>query len=201
MDQNDWNVRHAAREIDLDVKPAAALAAEFGHALARGRALDLGCGQGRNAVWLAERGWRVTAVDYSEVAINRGRQLAAAKGVDVEWIEADVMGYVAPAGVFQLVVIAYLQIPGSQRRKVLTGAAAVLASGGTLFMVGHARLNLTEGTGGPKNPDLLWDPAEIERELTGLGLVVQRVEHVYRSAETPDGVGTAIDTVARAERR
>jgi hypothetical protein len=111
-----------------------------------------------------------------------------------------VTSYVPPAGAFHLVVIAYLQIPGPHRRKVLGQAAAALASGGTLFMIGHARLNLTEGTGGPKNPDLLWDPVEIERELSGLGLVVQRVEHVYRSAETPDGVGTAIDTVARAER-
>jgi SAM-dependent methyltransferase len=200
MDQNDWNVRHAAREIDWEVRPAAALAGEFVDVPSRGRALDLGCGQGRNAVWLAQRGWQVTAVDYSDVAINRGRQLAAAKGVDVQWIEADVTSHVPPAGAFALVVIAYLQIPASHRRKVLAQAAAALASGGTLFMVGHARLNLTEGTGGPKNPDLLWDPEEIERELAGLGLVVQRVGHVYRSAETPDGVGTAIDTVARAER-
>jgi SAM-dependent methyltransferase len=200
MDQNDWNVRHAARDIDWEVEPAAALAGEFGDASPRGRALDLGCGQGRNAVWLAQRSWQVTAVDYSHVAIDRARQLGAAKNVEVEWVEADVTSYVPPAGAFHLVVIAYLQIPGSHRRKVLAQAAAALAPGGTLFMVGHARLNLAEGVGGPKNPDLLWDPAEIERELTGLGLVVRRVEHVYRSAETPDGVGTAIDAVARAER-
>jgi 2-polyprenyl-3-methyl-5-hydroxy-6-metoxy-1,4-benzoquinol methylase len=200
MDRNDWNVRHAAREIDREVKPAASLAGEFSDVPPRGRALDLGCGQGRNAVWLAQRGWRVTAVDYSDVAIDRARQLAAATDVEVEWLETDVTSYVPPAGAFHLIVIAYLQIPTSHRRKVLVHAAAALASGGTLFMVGHARLNLTEGTGGPKNPDLLWDPVEIERELAGLGLVVQRVEHVYRSAETPDGVGTAIDTVARAER-
>jgi len=200
MDRDDWNVRHAAREIDREVKPAASLAGEFGDIHPRGRALDLGCGQGRNAVWLAQRGWRVTAVDYSDVAIDRARQLAAAQDVEVEWIEADVTSFIPPAGAFYLVLIAYLQIPASHRRKVLAQAAAALASGGTLFMVGHARLNLTEGTGGPKNPDLLWDPVEIKRELAGLGLVVQRVEHVYRSAETPEGVGTAIDTVARAER-
>jgi SAM-dependent methyltransferase len=198
MDRNDWDIRHAARDFDLDVKPAVALAEEFGSLAPQGRALDLGCGRGRNAVWLAKLGWQVTAVDYSAVAIDRARQIGAARGVAVEWIEADVTSFVPAAAAFHLVVIAYLQTPGSDRRRILAHAAAALAPGGVLFMVGHARLNLTEGTGGPSDPDVLWEPAEIERELAGLGLVVQRVEHVYRTAETPEGVGRSIDTVARA---
>jgi len=201
MDKEDWNRRYAAQEIEPDAEPAGFLAKEFSETEPRGRALDLACGQGRNAVWLAERGWDVTAVDYAEVAISHARQLAAARGVRVEWIEADVATYVPPPASFQLVVIAYLQVPAAHRRKVLAHAATALAPGGTLFMVGHARLNLNQGTGGPKNPDVLWEPSEIERELAGLGLAVQRVEHASRSEETPEGVKTAIDTVARAERR
>jgi SAM-dependent methyltransferase len=200
MNRDDWDTRHAAKDIDLEVKPAVALAAELGNVGPRGRALDLGCGQGRNAAWLSQLGWRVTAVDYSAVAIDRARRLAAARGVEVEWVEADVTSFMPPAGMFQLVVIAYLQTPGPDRRKVLAHAAAALAPGGVLLMVGHARRNLTEGAGGPKDPETLWEPGEIEQELAGLGLVIRRVEHVYRTAETPQGVGTAIDTVARAER-
>jgi len=83
---------------------------------------------------------------------------------------------------------------------VLAHAASALGPGGTLFMIGHARLNLTEGVGGPKDPGVLWEPADISEELTALGLSIQRVEHVRRPFETPEGVKDAIDTLARAER-
>ena len=83
---------------------------------------------------------------------------------------------------------------------MLAHAARALTVGGTLFMVGHARLNLTEGAGGPRDPDVLWEPGEIERELVDAGLLVQRVHHVYRPTDLAEGAGTAIDTVARAER-
>jgi len=193
-------MRYSAQEIDWDVRPAIALADEFTNVPPRGRALDLGCGQGRNAVWLAEKGWRVTAVDYSSVAIDRARRLAKARAVEVNWIETDVTSFIPDPGAFQLVLLAYLQIPRSQMRQVLAHSAAALAPGGTLFMVGHARINLTEGTGGPRDPEVLWEPRDIEGELAELGLVIDRVGHVYRTTETPEGPRTAIDTVARAER-
>jgi len=66
-------------------------------------------------------------------------------------------------------------------------------------MIGHARRNLTEGVGGPRDPGVLWEPADIHREIESLGLSVQRVEYVRRPAETPDGVKEAIDMLARAE--
>ena len=167
----------------------------------RGRALDLACGEGRNAIWLAKLGWVVTAVDYSAVAVDRARQLAAAQHVAIEWIDADVTTYVPAAGAFQLVLIAYLQVPEASRRTVLAHAASALDAGGILFMVGHARLNLVEGVGGPRQPDVLWEPSEIRREVAALGLSIQRVEHVRRPVETAEGTRDAIDTVLRAERR
>jgi len=199
MDRQDWNTRYAAQELVWGSEPNRFVAEEFRLVPPRGRALDLGCGEGRNAIWLATLGWVVTAVDYSAVAVDRARQLAAAQHVAVEWIEADVTTYVPAAGAFQLVLVAYLQVPGASRRAVLARAASALGAGGTLFMVGHARLNLAEGVGGPQQPDVLWEPSEIRQEVAALGLSIRRAEHVRRAVETAEGVKYAIDTVLRAE--
>lgn len=201
MDREAWDERYAAKELLWGAEPNRFLAAALAGIGPRGRALDLACGEGRNAIWLAKLGWLVTAVEYSRVALERARQLASEQRVAVEWIEADVTAFVPPAGAFQLVVIAYLHLPDAQRRCVLAHAAAALGTGGTLFMVGHARLNLTEGVGGPQDAGVLWEPTEIRSEVTELGLVVQRAEHVQRPVEMDDGVRDAIDTVLRAERR
>jgi 2-polyprenyl-3-methyl-5-hydroxy-6-metoxy-1,4-benzoquinol methylase len=201
MDRADWNERYAAEELLWGAEPNRFVAEEFRDVPPRGRALDLACGEGRNAIWLAKLGWVVTAVDYSQVALDRACRLAAEQHADIEWIEADVTSFAPAAGAFQLVLIAYLQVPQTDSRAVLAHAAAALGLGGTLFMVGHARLNLEQGVGGPRQPEVLWEPAEIRREVAALGLAVQRAEHVRRPVETTDGVKDAIDTVLRAERK
>lgn len=155
MDHKDWNDRYAAQELLWGVEPNRFLVEELRDVPPRGRALDLACGEGRNAIWLAKLGWVVTAVDYSTVAIERARRLAAEQHVDVEWIETDVTSFAPAAGAFQLVIIAYLHLPETSRRTVLAHAASALGPGGTLFMLGHARLNLTQGVGGPQRSDLL----------------------------------------------
>jgi len=198
MDSKDWNDRYAAQELLWGAEPNRFLAEELREVAPRGRALDLACGEGRNAIWLAKLGWVVTAVDYSKVAIERACRLAAEQHVEVEWIETDVTSFAPAAGAFQLVVIAYLHLPETSRRAVLAHAASALSLGGTLFMVGHARLNLTHGVGGPQRSELLWEPSEIRREVAALGLTVQRAEHVQRPVETAEGVKDAIDAVLRA---
>ena len=200
MDRSDWDARYAGCELVWGAEPNCLLAAELGCVEARGSALDLACGEGRNAIWLAARGWRVTAVDFSEVAIERARRLAARQGVRVEWLCGDVTAFEPPRGAFPLVVIAYLQLPMAERRGVLAHAASALSPGGDLLMIGHARRNLSEGVGGPRDPAVLWDPGEVAAELEALGLAVDRCEEVRRPAATPDGVGQAIDTLARARR-
>jgi SAM-dependent methyltransferase len=200
MDHKDWNERYAAQELLWGAEPNRFVEEELRDVPPRGRALDLACGEGRNAIWLAKLGWVVTAVDYSEVALERARRLAAGQHVDVEWVQADVTSFAPTADAFQLVIVAYLQLPEAERRAVLAHAAAALGRGGILFMVGHARLNLTQGVGGPRQPEVLWEPAEIRQEVTGLGLTVRRAEHVRRLVETAEGVKDAIDTVLRAER-
>ena len=195
MDRHDWDRRYGAAALVWGEEPNRFLVAEVG-ALRPGRALDLACGEGRNAVWLAERGWTVTGVDFSPVALARAAELAARRGVEVELVEADLTGYTPPRAAFDLVLVLYLQLPSAGRRVVLDAAAAAVAPQGTLLVVGHDRANLVTGHGGPQDPALLLDADEVATELPGL--VVERAERVLRPV--PEAGATAIDTLVRAGR-
>jgi SAM-dependent methyltransferase len=200
VDSQQWDERYSGTEFEWTTRPNQFVAAELAD-LPPGRALDLAAGEGRNTVWLAERGWRVTAVDFSRVGLEKGRKLSAARGVDesrVDWIVADLRDFQPEHGAFDLVLIAYVQVSPDLRAKVLADAAAALAPGGTLFVVGHDVTNLTEGVGGPQDPAVLYTPEAVSGELPGLRVV--RAERVRRAVEREGGPATAIDTLVRAVR-
>ena len=156
-----------------------------------GTALDLACGEGRNAIWLARQGWDVTAVDFSSVGIDKARRLAG--DLDVEWVVADVTHY-EPARHFDLVVIFYLHLPDAEMAKVFDRAVAAVRPGGTLFGVGHAVRNLTDGYGGPAVPDLLWSEDRIAPLVEGLDVL----ELGERLRDIPSVDATAIDLAVHA---
>jgi SAM-dependent methyltransferase len=200
VDSRRWDERYAGAEFDWATRPNEFVAAELAR-LPPGRALDLAAGGGRNSVWLAERGWRVTAVDFSRVGLDKGRMLAAARNVDearIEWIVADLCDYEPVQGAFDLVLIAYFQVGAELRAAVLARAADALAPGGTLLVVGHDLTNLTEGFGGPQYPEVLYTPEAITTELSGLRVL--RAGRVHRLVERNGLSGTAIDTLVRAVR-
>lgn len=161
-----------------------------------GRALDLGAGEGRNAVWLAEQGWQVTAVDFSRVALDRGQAAAERTGVHVDWVQADLAAYAPAAGAFDLIVILYLHLPPDARRRVLEQAVTALRAGGRLLIVGHDLENLVAGHGGPQEPSLLYTPERIAAELPGL--TIARTQTVKRHVQTIEGTATAFDTLVLA---
>jgi 2-polyprenyl-3-methyl-5-hydroxy-6-metoxy-1,4-benzoquinol methylase len=195
--QEDWNRKHAEAGLLFGAEPNRFLVAEV-EGLAPGRALDLACGAGRNAVWLAQRGWAVTGVDFSDVALANARRLAADRGVEVEWVLADLREW-SPAGeTFDLVAVLYLQLPAEERRGVLGRAAHAVAPGGTLLVVGHDLQNLNGGYGGPKDPAVLFTAEDVAAELTGLQ--VEKAERVLRPVETEEGEAQAIDALVRARR-
>jgi len=194
--QRSWNERYAASELVWGAEPNRFVAEAFAGVRPRGRALDLACGEGRNAIWLAEQGWEATGVDFSHVAIERARALAGQRGVAVRFVEADVTRWQPERGGFALVVIAYLQLPEEAMGRALERAAAALAPGGELFAIGHARRNLAEGTGGPQDAAVLWEPEAFAAALRRLGLAVEEAEHVLRSVE--DAPRPAIDARIRA---
>lgn len=197
MKAEDWDERWRLRLAERMREPSRFLLEAAGD-LAPGRALDLACGAGRNATWLAERGWHVTAVDFSPVALSAARALAAERGVEVDWIEADVVRWQPPARTFDLVCVLYLQLPASERRAVHARAADAVAPGGELLVVAHHRDNLSEGYGGPKSPAVLFTEEEVAAELPGL--VVERSERVPRPVVDEDGEHVAIDLAVLARR-
>jgi SAM-dependent methyltransferase len=200
MDREAWNQRYRSADLVWGMEPNQFVAQALEEREPAGGALDLACGEGRNAIWLARRGWRVTGVDLSDVAIERARKLAEAAGVEAEWICGDLTSYEPDPAAFALVVISYLQVPEAARRSVLAHAASALAPGGALFMIGHARRNLTEGVGGPRDPAVLWDSDEIRAELETAGFRVERCEEVIRPVEGDGAVREAIDVLAEARR-
>lgn len=196
-EQAAWDQRYSGPDLVWGAGPNRFVAEELA-ALPPGRAIDLGTGEGRNAIWLAERGWQVTAVDFSAAGLARAARLAAERGVSVEWVQADVLDYQPALGGYDLVLIAYLQLPSASLAGVFRAAAAAVAPGGTLLVIGHDRDNIARGYGGPQDPDRLYTPAMVTAELDGLA--IRRAEQVLRSVQTPQGERTAIDTLVRAER-
>ena len=200
VDCRRWDEKYAGIAFQSALPPSGFVAAEL-TGLRPGRALDLAAGHGRHTVWLAEQGWRVTAVDFSRVGLDQARRLSAARGVDdgrVDWVVADLDDYQPARAAFDLVLMAYFQVGAVLRGKVLAGAAAALAPGGTLLVVGHDLTNLTDGAGGPRYPEVLYTPEGITAGLPGLRIV--RAARVRRPVEHDGARATAIDTLVRAER-
>ena len=185
-----WDERYSAAERVWSSGPNHEVEAVVG-SWPPGRALDLGAGEGRHAIWLADRGWQVTAVDFSAVGIARGRAEADRRGLTVEWAVADVTSWQpAPGTAFDLVLVAYLHMP----EDVFGRIGGWLAPGGALVVVGHSLRNLTEGVGGPQDPSILHTTEQLRAAAEGLE--VERCEEMLR----PTDAGDAIDVVLVARR-
>jgi len=183
MDAAAWDERYAASELVWSAEPNRFVAEELAD-LPTGRALDLAAGEGRNAIWLARRGWTVTAVDFSQVALDKGRRLAG--DTPVRWVCADATRWDEPAS-YDLVVLAYLQLPAPERRAAVQAAYASLVPGGTFLLVAHDSTNLTEGTGGPQDPAVLMTAEDVLGDLAGSAYDVVRAGRVARRASAEHG--------------
>lgn len=191
-----WDARYAqAASSDSTVwsaEPNAFVAETVGR-FDPGTAIDLACGEGRNALWLAERGWQVTAVDFSSVGIDTGRRRARQLGLEVDWVVADVTEWVSPVLV-DLVVIAYLQLERERLEAVIQAASGWLEPGGRLVLIGHDADNLTRGVGGPQDESVLLTVDGLRSAAAGLE--IERCEQIER----PLGDSRAIDAVLVARR-
>jgi hypothetical protein len=121
----------------------------------------------------------------------------------ITWVNADVTRWVPRAAAFDLVLVAYLHLPAAQRRVVLCHAAAAVAPGGTLLVIGHDSTNLTTGVGGPQDPRVLFSPDDILTDVVEAGLRTVRAERVRRPVTAADGSAppmNAIDALVRLER-
>ncbi len=183
MDAHGWDERYAATDLVWSARPNQFVESELGD-VSPGRALDLAAGEGRNALWLAERGWEVTAVDFSQVGLDKGRQIQAhherGAQLKITWVCADVLSYDPGPSRFDLALLAYLQLPADERRAAVRRAFSSLELGGTFLLVAHDSTNLSEGAGGPQDPAVLYTAEEVLGDLDGERFDVARAERVAR---------------------
>ena len=197
MDAADWNARYLAQPDAWGTTPAARIVAEVTAAedarLSVGTAIDVACGDGRHARWLAAHGWHVEAVDFSEVAIEQARAKDSDEGRNgsVDWVVGDATTW-QPAEKVDLVVIGFLHLELDTLVDVLRTAGGWLRPGGHLVYLGHAAENLRRGVGGPQDPTVLPGITELARGAEGLEVVSLR--HDLR----PAGKATAVDVLLHA---
>lgn len=165
MDSSAWDARYASSELVWSAEPNRFVADECAD-LSPGRAVDLAAGEGRNAIWLASLGWQVTALDFSKVALDKGRSMAPEAAID--WVCADATTWRAD-DTYDLAVTAYLQLPVAERRAAVRNAFAALRPGGTFLLIGHDSTNLTEGVAGPQDPEVLYTAEDVLADLADAG--------------------------------
>jgi SAM-dependent methyltransferase len=196
VDAEAWNERYAAAESVWSLTPNVFVAEQLAD-LPPGTGVDLAAGEGRNALWLASRGWHMIAVDFSSVGLDRGR--ARDPEADVEWVCADATSWTTTEPV-DLVVVAYLQLPAEQRRAAVRAGWAALKPGGTFLWVGHDSTNLTEGTGGPQDPEVLMTAEDVVDDLAGEAfttVVARRVPRQVLDGHGEDSGRIAWDCLVR----
>ncbi|MGX1771494.1 class I SAM-dependent methyltransferase [Nocardia brasiliensis] len=220
MDATEWDERYAQSDLVWGAPPNSTVVEHVfglerrtplapdgdGQVPELPRALDLACGEGRNSLWLATHGWQVYAVDYSQVGVDKGRTIATRLSRSVRsritWECADVTE-LEVTGPFELVLMVFLHLPADQRRTVLRHAADLLAPEGTLLVLGHDTTNLTDGYGGPKDPDVLFTPDDVIADLAPAiddhRIRIRLADRVLRPTEGRDAIDALVIATRPAE--
>src|SRR3954471_22286715 len=209
MDARGWDERYAAAELVWSTTPNQFVARELAD-LEPGLALDVAAGEGRNAIWLADHGWRVTALDYSLVGLDKGRSLQErhehGRDLRIDWVHGDALEIEPGPTLYDLVLLAYLQLAEPERRTAVRRAFGTLCEGGTFLLVAHDSTNLTEGTGGPQDASVLYTAEEVLGDLDGERFEVLYADRVPRTVRPDDDhrgepERTAYDCLVRLVRR
>ncbi|CAA9556249.1 MAG: Thioredoxin reductase [uncultured Thermomicrobiales bacterium] len=205
LDEQSWDERYRSRAAVWSGAPNPQLVAEAAD-LMPGTALDAGSGEGADALWLAARGWRVSAVDFSVTALARGAAQAEVLGDEVAgriaWVHADLTAWEPPEGDFDLVSAQFMHLPAAPRRALFARLATAVAPGGTLLIVGHHPSDLETTVPRPPLPDLFYSAEEVAGSLDPEEWDILVAEARPRNASDPEGRTVTIhDTVLRAQRR
>jgi len=203
--QEAWDERYRSRDALWSGNPNRHLVAEASD-LIPGHALDVGAGEGADAIWLASRGWHVIAVDLSPVALERAHAHADQAGADIakriSWVHEDVTSWDPGTGRYDLVSVQYMHLPPAPRKAMLEQLATAVAPGGNLLIVGHHPSDLQTTVRRPHTPELLFTGDDIAAELDSGQWTVITNAASGRTATDPDGNAVTVhDTVFRAMRR
>jgi SAM-dependent methyltransferase len=195
---NFWNERYGAARYYYGTGPNDFLREHCNAIRAGGEVLCLGEGEGRNAVYLAEQGFRVVAVDQSEVGLRKAEQLATDRHVRIETVVADLDGYRIDRERWDGIVSIWCHLPATLRAAVHGQVVAGLKVGGVFLLEAYTPAQLAYGTGGPRTADLLPTLAGLRQELPALDLVhAQELERVVNEGEGHTGPSAVVQVVAR----
>ncbi|MGV9855884.1 class I SAM-dependent methyltransferase [Streptomyces sp. NPDC003442] len=198
MDRQFWDDMYGSRDQLFSGAPNGVLVSEVAE-MPPGQALDVGCGEGGDAVWLARRGWQVTAVDISRVALERAAAAAADIGDRVAWMRSDLTGTPLPAAAFDLVSVQYFPLKRQPDHKALRRLLDAVAPGGTLLFATHDLADLSADPQQGFDPGEYYQPDDIAGVLDDDWAVVVN-ETRPRTAPAPAGTHHTHDTVLRARR-
>ena len=201
MDASDWDERYAGADLVWSAGPNVWVR-ELCSPLTPGRGLDVAAGEGRNAIWLVEQGWTVTAADFSPVAVSRIRDLAATRLDEdalrrLEAVVADAT-QPAPGTAYDLVLFSYLHLVREEWARAVAAGVEAVSVGGRVLVVGHARRNLSEGVGGPQDATILLDPEDVLASVAGLPVAVELAQ--LRARDVEGEPRPALDTVVLLRR-
>ncbi|KAB2343377.1 class I SAM-dependent methyltransferase [Actinomadura rudentiformis] len=198
FDETYWEERYSSHEHIWSGRPNVQLVAETSE-LTPGTALDVGCGEGADAVWLAERGWKVTAVDYSTTALERGAANDTTKSV--EWVQGD-MNTWEPGRRFDLISSQFTHPPDGPRQILFARLADMVAPGGTLLIVAHHPSDMETKVRPLQMPELFYTAEEVADSLAKDEWEIVTAEARPRLEKHKDGGQVTVhDTVLRARRR
>jgi trans-aconitate methyltransferase len=202
-----WDQRYSGSTRVWSGRPNAALTEQV-TALTPGTALETGCGEGADAIWLATQGWQVTGVDFSAQALHcAAAHTPAHFAPRLTWRQADVLAWnverddQSPPVGYDLVTAAFLHFPRPLRRRVFAALAARVAPGGSLVIVGHHPSDMDTSMPRPPEPDLYYTAEDVAADLPQLAWTIHTRQARPREDQTPTGESVTIhDTVLRAQR-
>lgn len=201
MDQAFWDERYRSADAVWSGRPNPHLVTEAAD-LVPGRALDVGCGEGADAIWLAGRGWHVTAVDISPVALERGAAHAAEVGAEhITWWHADLTAEAPPTGRYDLVSAHFLHLPPGLRVPLYRRLADAVAPGGVLLVVAHHPEDLQTSARRPPVPELFFTAADIAATLEPAHWTVLVEDARPRTILDPDGNPVTVKDAVLLARR
>jgi len=202
-DQNLWDERYRSSSAIWSGDPNPQLVSEVS-GLTPGSALDVGCGEGADAIWLTEHGWHVTAVDISSVALEHARAAEVNAHLDwgIDWRHVNVVAEPPPTLFYDLISAQFMHLLPIPREVLFRGLAEAVKPGGTLLIVGHDPSDLQTTARRPPNPEVFYTAAHVAELLPPQRWEIVATATRARSATDPTGQTITVhDAVLRARKR
>jgi len=196
-EQERWNTRFGGPGYTFGKEPNAFLKAHAHSLGGRRTALSVADGEGRNGVWLAEQGLDVLAIDFSAVALEKSRALAAERGVRLRTELADIVTWPWPAGAFDVIVAIFIFVTPAERAGYFANLKKALKPGGLLLMQGYRPEQLNYRTGGPPDAERLYTRSLLEAAFADMAQCdIREHDSVIHEGDGHVGMSALIDLVA-----